>query len=227
MGSTSLPHVPSGKGYLNPVDMASAIMGLRFDKIVSVKWDIRPSVGIVAKDINRLGIDIRSFREPLTRCVKLVMIPSIRKNFTESGRPPWEPLAENTIRHRKGSAWPILQVTGKLRKRATQLNIWDIGMTTATIRRLPNDAFYGVFHQAGAGGASSNSIIPQTTAPRNKGVVSAADMLAEINENGGDGWKLPARPFIMYQDSDIVKMQAIFLDWMEERAIRVGRFHKG
>lgn len=141
--------MPSVDG-INPVNIAGAVSGLRFDTIKSLKWEIRPSVGIVAKDIDRLAMDIKSFKQPLTSVVKMVMIPSIKKNFKVGGRPSWDPLAENTIIARNYSAWPILVRTGRLQRRATEFGIWDIGQTSATIRSLPDDVFYGAYHQAGA-----------------------------------------------------------------------------
>lgn len=243
-----LPRIPVSSEGIFPADIANAIMGLRFDTITSIKWDIRPSVGLVAKDIERLGLDIRSFKEPMSVAVKTVIIPSIRKNFDSGGRPAWEPLAEGTIKHRGGAAWPILQVTGKLRKRATQFSIWDIGPTTATIRSLPADVFYGAFHQAGAEGGGGGNLQAELKkyragSPRALNVLKPylAAAQKELGANAPSGriynravgllieadqsWSLPARPFIMWQDSDIPKIEAIFSAWMQERATRVGRFH--
>lgn len=248
---TQLPRTRILDDQIFPGDIAAAIMGLRFDKIVSLSWEFRPSVGIVAKDVQRLGLDIRSFKEPLTRIVKQVMIPSFKKNFKEGGRPPWTPLAASTIAARKYSAWPILVRTGRLQKRATQFNIWSIGAQSATIRALPSDAFYGVYHQAGSetlggpgiveelmshvpGSSAANALIAkfvpkaQKELGPNAGVNHvhnrAVGLLLDSEEN--PGWHLPARPFIMYQDDDVPKMEAIFATWMEERAIRVGRFRR-
>lgn len=236
---------------VNPVNVAQAVSMLRFDTIKSVKWDIRPSVGIVAKDVDRLGLDIRSFREPLMAIVKQVMIPSIRENFVQEGRPKWTELADSTVTARKGARGPILSRTGTLARRASQFNIWSIGETSATIRRLPDDAFYGVYHQAGAtrdtgGGSNNNVSILHAKGPEAKKLIGkfipkAAKELGIAGAIGeGDKqrvlaralgmamdtgtWTLPARPFIMYQDSDIPKMEAIFGAWMEERARKVGRF---
>jgi len=256
--ATLLPRNPVAKNGIYAPDIAAAIMGLRLDKIVSIKWSLKPSVGIVAKDIERLGLDIRSFREPLTKIVKLVMIPSIKKNFAEGGRPSWEPLAESTIIARKYSAWPILEVTGLLKKRATQFNIWSINLTTATVKALPSDVYYGAYHQSGAGGsgagladqllafqpgsAGANALIQKfipaavkdlegrgilkpgmalTTELKTHIKNRAVGLLLEADEGG---WVLPERPFIMWQDSDVPKMDAIFLEWMTERAIKSGRF---
>lgn len=239
-----LPRVKIGSEGINPVDIAGAVSMLRFDTIKSIKWDIRPSVGIVAKDVERLGLDIRSFRTPLEAIVRTVMIPSIRANFASQGRPPWTPLAESTVVAR-GSATPILKRKGLLEKRATQFNIWDIGLTSATIRSLPSDVFYGVYHQAGAerdtgsGGAGltqhapgskgANALIAKflpkaakELGPKASAKHIKARALGMALDTGT--WSLPARPFIMYQDEDIPKMEEIFGLWMTERARRVGRF---
>lgn len=245
----TLPRPPIRSGPISPGDVANAVGMLRFDRIVSVKWDVRPSIGIVAKDVERLGLDIRSFKEPLTRIVRNVLIPSFKKNFAEGGRPPWEPLDADTIRIRRNSAWPILVRSGKLRRAATRLNIWDIGLTTATIRTLPQDAFYGVYHQAGAGGGASGLVDELLShAP---GSHASEKLLArfkvaarkELGDKATDShvhnravgllldasestWSLPQRQFIMWQESDVPKMEAIFGKWMEERAIKVGRFNR-
>jgi phage gpG-like protein len=244
-----LPRAGVSTEGIYPGDIAAALMGLRLDRIVSVKWDIKPSVGIVAKDVDRLAMDIRSFKEPLTRVVKRVMIPSIKKNFDAGGRPAWEPLSEGTIKQRGYSAWPILVVKGLLKRRATQFNIWDIGMTSATIRRLPQDVYYGNFHQSGGevqengmglvenllrhgpGSAEAEKLIGKFI-PRARKELGpdatdshvhnrAIGMLLDADEHA---WRLPARPFIMWQNEDVPKIEAIFYEWMEERAIAVGRF---
>lgn len=242
-----LPREPKMTGTITDTVLANALVGLRLDTIQSIKFDIRPSIGMVAKDIDRLGLDIRSWREPLTTAIKTVIIPSIRKNFDVGGRPAWAPLSPLTIQRRGYEAWPILKVTGRLKRRATQLNIWSIGQTSATIRSLPSDVFYGVYHQAGAGGdhagggiiarlqklkpgsKEANALLapfikkaraefPNATEAHIKNRVQGLIMDAE------EGWSLPARPFIGWQDEDREKVQAVFLKWMEERARKVGRF---
>lgn len=80
-----------------------------------------------------LGADIRSFKEPLSRAVRQVMIPSIRENFDAAGRPGWEPLSEfaqNRHAAEGGSGSP-LNKSGELRKKATQLKIWTFTRETA------------------------------------------------------------------------------------------------
>lgn len=246
-----MPQLPRMKGGsqegINPVDIAGAVSMLRFDTIKSIKWDVRPSVGIVARDVDRLAMDIRSFRAPLAAVVRQVMIPSIRSNFSSEGRPKWQQLAESTIVARKGAAHPVLNRTGNLARRARQFSIWSIGETSATIRSLPADAFYGVYHQAGASRETGGGSNTNTEAMSHLGVKAGNDLIKKFlpkaaKELGPKAspkrikaraigmamdagtWNLPARPFIMYQESDIPKMEAIFSAWMEQRARAVGRF---
>lgn len=105
---------------------------------------------ILASDLDQLGFNIRSFKEPLTRSVRQVIIPSIRKNFESGGRPEWRELAADTIatRLRYGyGIWPPLTKTGALKKRATAVGIWTIGRDSA-IMNEPRIK-YAKFHQAG------------------------------------------------------------------------------
>lgn len=247
----TLPRNQISSEGINPVDVAGAVSMLRFDTIKSIHWDIRPSVGIVAKDVDRLGLDIRSFRAPLAKIVREVMIPSIRTNFADQGRPKWAALADSTVAARKGASGPILNRTGLLARRARQFNIWSIGTTSATIRSLPADVFYGVYHQAGAeretGGGSNNNagVLANKNSPEARTLIqkhipkAIAELGIKVTDEASKKkvlaraigmaldtgtWTLPARPFIMYQDSDIAKMEVIFGDWMTDRARKVGRF---
>lgn len=145
---------------------------------------------ILAAQVEKLAKDIRSFREPLHRSVKDVLAPSIRKNFDVGGRPTWIPLADSTIR-KKGHDRPLIQ-SGTLRRVASQLNIWTITSDTAQLKGLPNSVGYGYVHQYGA---------------------------EQYGESKGKSFVrvIPARPFLMMQDEDQVKIAQIFDEWMEER----------
>lgn len=179
---------------VSPSDVKLAAGGLRIRHNVNLGWQITPSIGLVARDIDRLGLDIKSFKEPLTTSVKKVIIPSIRRNFDQGGRPEWPPLSEVTIKIR-GEAWPILRRTGKLRKAATRFNIWDIGQTSATVRRLPDTVWYGALHQAGFGGPGTNV-----------------------------EFRIPQRRFIMFQEDDVDDIYEVFYEWLSDRVRRVGGF---
>lgn len=114
------------------------------------------------------------------------MIPSIRRNFDEEGRPPWEELSWDTA-YQRGEEHPILNRTGKLKRRATQLARWTIGRHTASFRDLPQDVWYGKVHQAGYG-------------------------------------SIPQRQFVVMHYEDEEKIEQVFAHWLDEKAIKVGKF---
>lgn len=206
-----------------------ALGGLRFDKDLVVGWALSPSIGLVARDIDRMGISISSFKEPLTRSVKEVIIPSIRQNFQAEGRPPWDALADDTIKLRGGSAHPILERTGALRRGATQFNIWSIGDTSAAVKGLPNSVWYGVVHQAGIGGfgqyltAAKKSLGRRGTPAE---IVREAFRIMDVKEGKIHKIRIPQRRFIMYQEDDIDDIQQVFYEWLVEKTIEVGRFSR-
>ncbi len=205
-----------------------SVGNMRLHGDIDLGWQVTPSIGMVAKDIDRLGLDIRSYKEPLTRSIKQVMIPSIRKNFDAGGRPAWPELTADTIKIR-GEAWPILRRTGKLRKAATQFNIWDVSSTSASVRRLPSTAWYGAIHQQGLGGFSG--FMSGAKKSLGRGASSsditrrAFEMMDEARGvGGGRAVEIPQRRFIMYQEQDLDDIQEIFLEWFLDRARKVGRF---
>lgn len=155
--------------------------GFKFD------IDISPSPTVFITEMELLGNEIRSFREPLKRVVQKVMAPSFRENFESEGRPSWAPLAALTLAKKaaKGAPPDILVESGKLKKVAGQLNIWKIeggyggGNAEAYVSQFPG-AEYGQYHQSGTS-------------------------------------KMPARPFAVFQEDDIDQIEQVFNDWLGER----------
>lgn len=167
--------------------------GLRIDSNITAaavpSVTFEPTIGITARRIDKLGMDIRSFREPLTRVIREVVAPSIRKNFDVGGRPGWEPHSSSTeeIISRLGRpSRGVLVATGTLRQVAGQLNIWDISQDAAILRGLPSHVWYGAIHQAGRRGTGRANTIPQ-------------------------------RQFVMLQRQDEADMAAVFEKWLGER----------
>lgn len=113
-----------------------------------VTGDFYRDTQILAADLDRFVLHIKSFREPLNRAIREVMIPSIKKNFDSEGRPAWRQLSYTTVSARR-SAHPILQVTRTLRRRATQVNIWRVDTNSAGIEKLDSMVKYAKYHQAG------------------------------------------------------------------------------
>lgn len=116
--------------------------------ILTIGQDFWPQVEIIQNDMNRLGNVFKDFRVPLNKSLREVIIPSIQQNFLAEGRPPWEPLTAGTIENR-GSSHPILRVTGLLRRRATQLNMWVIDKTELRPLAIGPLVSYGMFIQGG------------------------------------------------------------------------------
>jgi phage gpG-like protein len=118
-----------------------------FPQIDATGSFVRDSL-VLAGDLDMAALSIKSLREPLTKSVKQVIIPSIRKNFDAEGRPAWRQLADSTVA-RRGTSHPILDEKGTLKKRATQFNIWTIGRDSAAITGLDSRVKYAGFHQGG------------------------------------------------------------------------------
>lgn len=157
-----------------------------------------PFPAIVAGSYLKLGLDIRSFREPLKRSIQKVMAPSIRKNFDEEGRPQhWEKLKPETLVTRMNAVRntsPIMRRTGRLRRVASQLNVWNLESDMAFVSDLPG-AEYGFVHQLGV-----------------------ATMHRDIRVSGD----IPERPFLVIQPEDEEAIETVFVDWIFERAQRSG-----
>lgn len=228
--------------------LGQALGLLRFGANIEA-FNFHPSIGIVARDLNRLAIGISNYKVPLTRSIKMVMIPSIRTNFQVNGRPPWEPLVQDTtvVKHREPKGLgrrPILYRTGKLKSAASSFDIWDVGENSATIRNLPESVWYGNVHQAGMQGAGNKPgswfegyrsrarQLLRKARPSRKDVDDLAwtlfDMATEAEGSRRKGVvNIPQRRFILFQPDDISDIQRIFYEWLDEEIVRLGKFVPG
>lgn len=218
---------------------ASALRNLRLDQGIT-SFEFKPSIGILARGIDKLGIDIRSFREPLMRSIKLVMIPSFLENFQSQGRPSWEPMAEATemLREREGTSGPLLNRTGRLKRVAQQQNIWTVTTESASIRDLPQKVWYGKVQQDGIGGMGRRVKAEIARAAKAGKRISAGqaahaaqkqldkEILAGKSVGGGSTVNIPARPFIAFQEEDMDGVYEVFQAWLEER-LMVHTLRKG
>jgi phage gpG-like protein len=195
--------------------------------MVALDIHFEPAMIISARKVDKLGLSIRSFREPLKRSIQQVMIPSIRKNFDAEGRPSWQQLAPATVK-RRGSSHPILRQSGALAQVATQLNIWTIDTEKAYIRDLPESVWYGKVQQAGFQGTRQESALVANVRRVGTGsgggfrrslYASAGQQMA--NDNTGSS-STPARPFIVLQKQDEVRIKAVFNVWLKERIAAAG-----
>ena len=178
-----------------------------------------PSIAILAARVDHLEMDIRSFRVPLTRAVREVMVPSIRKNFNSSGRPTWAGLAPDTERLKSFygySAEPLMR-TGSLARVASQMNIWTINEKAAVIKDLPDSVYYGKVHQAGYTGGGSKKVSSKFAArqAKIKNMLMTGNQMKEPRRSPD----IPARPFLIIQAEDQVAIEKVFEDWLMERLI--------
>jgi phage gpG-like protein len=212
--------------------------GLRVDDGI-LQFEFKPSVGISARAIDKMGVDIRSFREPLKRVVQQVMAPSFLKNFDQGGRPDaWTPLSEATLELKaaRGHGSRIMIATGALRRVTGQLNLWTITTETATIRSLPDKVSYGGIHQQGYGGKGGGSKMKARLKAAGGDAKAALrdlddDLIMAMRTGkklsaGGAVSEIPARPFVVIQDEDYDKIEEVFVEWLTER-MRVAGFMKG
>jgi len=178
---------------------------------VSIDLHFQPSVGILARKVDKLGMDIRSFKEPLREAVKEVVIPSIRRNFDAGGRPKWELLVHSTVLRKGGDERPLIR-TGKLRREMGYLKIWTIDREKAMITDLPNSIWYGKVHQAGATFSTRAPAAKQVT-------VSGPGYTYRGSKKDADegGGEIPARPFVVLQSSDMRKIDGVFNRWLDMR----------
>jgi phage gpG-like protein len=196
------------------------VSGLRTDRGI-LGFNFEPSIGILARDVDKLSLDIRSFKEPLTRAVREVVVPSIKQNFAAEGRPDgWEPLTPETLERKQSAGFggkPILERTGALRRAATSMGIWTITTTSATVKDLPSNVFYGAVHQ---GGTTIHNRIDALVSMGATGLAQQQMSLVKGKPRFAPDEQIPARPFIMFQDEDIPKVEEVFSKWLDERILR-------
>jgi phage gpG-like protein len=219
--------------------LAASVASMRFDTGITA-FQFQPSLGIVAKNVETWLDDIKDLHVPLERGIKKVMVPSIRKNFTSGGRPDWEELSYDTVRKRKGSTSPILVRTSRLKKGVTNVRIWSIGKTSATIRDLPAPIWYGKVHQAGSegndlGGGNWFGKYERAAKKMLGDDAKQSEITATAFEIFDGRMKkhgpapaatatIPARPFAVFQDEDIEEMAEIMADYLIERLKKVGKW---
>lgn len=206
---------------LNGAGVTSILNGLRINQGITAQMfpgiTFSPSLGITASRIDKLGMNIKSFREPLKRSIQQVIAPSIRTNFDQGGRPnAWPELSDATqeIQDRimGGGDHPPLIKSGLMRRTMTQLNVWSISQNSAILKDVPDKIWYAKVHQAGyegkgkAGRKSLTEIVNAAKSGKSKGERAISP--------------IPARPFVMLQSRDVEDIQQVFIKWMGERIDR-------
>lgn len=152
---------------------------------------VEPLPALMADQFDTLGVNVRSYREPLKRSIQEVLAPSFVRNFDTAGRGAWQPLVDATIKHKKSKGQPSspLIATGKLRRVAGQFNLWTIDgpKGEAKIDGLPSHVSYGINHQLG-------------WTPKGMGAV-----------------EVDPRPWAVVHKDDADDIEEVFFKWIEER----------
>lgn len=153
----------------------------------------QPTLERVNSYLKAMALEMTTFKKPLQKCVKDVIIPSIQKNFDVGGRPSWAPYSQETLDFHKmlgeSVSDSLLVKTGALKSAMGSESIWTITGNEAYIAGLPDNVWYGALHQAGYPGGSGNGPIP-------------------------------ARPFAMIQEEDMPAIDKIFDTWLHQAIIK-------
>lgn len=199
-------------GILGPTNMTGLQAGG-----MGIEIDMEPSPVLLVAQFNKLGLDIRSFREPLKRAIQKVVSPSIGMNFEKQGRPKWTVLAQRTIARKsaegfKSNASTILRKTGALTRAAKALNSWDIdGREGLAVMQVPDKVWYGKVHQQGSG-----EIV---------GYAAASGSTQAGEQAWGSVGYVPQRVWAVIQPEDVDDIERVFEEWLDERvrAVALGR----
>ena len=184
---------------------------------VNVSFDLRG----VEELRGRIDAAIRKGKDfsPALKKTGMLMYASIAKNFRMEGRPErWKPLKRVTIaRRRKGpgvGSPKILQDTGRLRQSVTSAHgpnsIYRLSSTQLV---LGTNLKYARIHQEGG------TTGPVTIVPRRKKAlhwINEAGQHVFAKKVNHPGSKIPARPFLIFQEEDKRNIKALMLEHLME-----------
>jgi phage gpG-like protein len=157
-----------------------------------MEYDFKPSIAITTAHIAALAEGLDDFKEPLKECIEKVVIPSIRANFDAGGRPTWAPYAQSTLDFHKmlGEAVSDAMLVKTGSLRDT--------MDSSSIWTITKEEAY------------------------------IADLPAEIwygkvhqggYGGGSNNGPIPARPFVLLQDSDLEAIDDVFAKWLDKQIV--------
>jgi phage gpG-like protein len=174
-------------------------MGLKLGSMFDVK--MIPQPWVLVRDFDLLGLSVQSFKVPLERSVRKVLIPSIDMGFTTGGYGEWPEHSPDTTQ--RWGPHPLLQLTGRLRRTATALARWQFTREEAFMADWPASVSYGLIHQVGG----SRDVAAKGTGGKQTDVTRMV---------------IPARPFLEMQPNDMEKIEMIFMQWLSERIAWAG-----
>jgi phage gpG-like protein len=144
--------------------------------------------------------------KPFFEIVWPILHRSVLANFRAGGRPAkWPPLSEATIEARKqrgtwGGSQPILQEYGKLRQSIG--TVFRISHTTLEYGTNDRRAAWLQFGTSRRSRQAAQSLIRQTTP-------AGVRIRTSFPARSGEGGRLPARPFLLFQVEDVTRITAM------------------
>lgn len=182
---------------------------------------IRSAAVIDAKAIDTLGAGFRSFEKPLMTALRVVVVPAIKRNFDEQGRPRWQALSKATVYDRLIKGYPrgpILDRSGRLKREAVKLNVWEYKANTLRFRGnyFTQKVPYAQFQQFGArlstgGVRKTHHLFTEVGAPKGRFIETTKRQITEPKHI------LPARPFIGLTVDEEAEIFGIFTAYVVEK----------
>lgn len=128
--------------------------------------DVVPEIRVIQSTLSRVAAQLRGYKKPLETAVRQVLAPRIYNNFDTNGASgEWAPLSIETVKWKLTNgfarvAFEPLKRTGKLQKRAGQVNLWKVTTDSTSLEFLPEDVEYGIYHQQGYINARTGTEVP-------------------------------------------------------------------
>ncbi|MCL2872905.1 MAG: phage virion morphogenesis protein [Betaproteobacteria bacterium] len=165
---------------------------------------------------------------PLMGNLSEIMLSGVQKNFLAGGRPAWVPLAPITVKRRGGAATPILRQPG-----SDQLyhslapshgSSFAQVSTNKPYARIQNDG--GTISFAPRSGTvrlrtdRKGNLLRQDGSNLARFAKGSHKRVSERRWTNSTGWSvtIPARPFMVLQESDWVQIRGAISNWLGEAA---------
>lgn len=192
--------------------------------MAALKFTRRLDITSVRRALGQVAASLQDCSTPLERSAK-EMRESLATNFHQEGRPDnWEPLKDITLAVRTNfGSTEILQDTGALfRSVTTPSAAGSINELTQAYAKIGTNLVYAAFQQQGG------TVVPKRAKVLARKVSQdAASRAASMDwpvSNWNGAWyvifgmsrTIPARPYMVVQDEDLVTFGRVFQGWIQE-----------
>lgn len=157
-------------------------------------------------------------RAPVMQAIAGIMADAVEENFAREGRPAWQGLKPGSWLSRAGAltksgqvsaarfdkkvrGGKILQASGRLASSITQSSSNDNAVVGTNVK-------YAAIHQFGG------KTTPHEIRPRNKKALAWAGGRHPVGKVNHPGSDIPARPFLVLDDTDMREIEATVGDYL-------------